>query len=191
MLDFQQEKFDDSFMIWGGVSFKGLVPSAAPIFVSDLKDEWKNLGNQVGRGVNGLMYAHMVTSKAVPAVRELYGNRAIWQDDPARIHRTAEAVQACSVFSSRIPHELQAPKMADVWPIENVWSIIKGKVLEKEPKSKPQLKKVITQVWRQVDSDKALCRKLMKSIPDRLQAVLDVEGEQIRRSDYRRGDLEE
>ena len=81
--------------------------------------------------------------------------------------------------------------MADVLPIENVWSIIKAKVLRKEPKSKPQLKKVITQVWRQVDSDKPLCRKLMKSIPDRLQAVLDVKGEQIRRSDYRRGDLEE
>ena len=61
----------------------------------------------------------------IPQLMELYRNRAIWQDDPTMIHRTAEAVQACSVFSSRIPHKHQTPKMADVWPIENVWSIIK------------------------------------------------------------------
>ena len=36
-LDFKQEKFDESFMIWGGLSLKGLVPSDAPIFVCDLK----------------------------------------------------------------------------------------------------------------------------------------------------------
>ena len=45
LLDFPQEKFDTSFMIWGGVSWKGLIPSAAPVFVSDLKDEWRTLYN--------------------------------------------------------------------------------------------------------------------------------------------------
>ena len=34
--------------------------------------------------------------------------------------------------------------MADVWPIENVWAILKQKVMEQEPKSKDQLKMVIT-----------------------------------------------
>jgi hypothetical protein len=174
LLDFQQEKFGEAFMIRGGLSLKGLVPSAAPIFVCDLKEEWRRLGNQLGRGVNGLMYSHMVTSHVVPAVRQLYGNRAVWQDDPARIHRTAEALEACGAFPSRIPHDIQAPKMADVWPIENVWAIVKERVMEKEPQTKTQLKKVITKVWQEIHSDKALCRRLISSIPDRLQAVISV-----------------
>ena len=62
----------------------------------------------------------MVTKHAVAAVQKLYGNHAVWQDDPARIHCTAEALQACKAFSARIPHDVQAPKMANVWPIENV-----------------------------------------------------------------------
>ena len=70
------------------------------------------------------MYAYMVRTRAVPAVKKLYGTRVVWQDDPATIHRTAEALLSCSAFSKRIPHELQAPKMAYIWPIENVWSIM-------------------------------------------------------------------
>ena len=54
--------------------------------------------------------AHMTRTKAVPAVKKLYRTRAIWQDDTVTIHRTADVLEACSAFSKRIPHELQAPK---------------------------------------------------------------------------------
>ena len=43
--------------------------------------------------------------------------------------------------------------MADIWPIENVWAIMKDRVREKEPKSKAELKKVISKVWREMDMD--------------------------------------
>ena len=127
------------------------------------------------------MYAHMVRTIAVPAVKKMYGNRAVWQDDPATIHRTPEALEACSAFGTRIPHEHQAPKMADIWPIENVWAILKDRVKEKEPKTKAELKKVIIKVWKEMDRDKVLCRNLISSIPVRLQAVIDVGGRQITR----------
>ena len=64
------------------------------------------------------------------------------------------ALEACSAFKTRIRQEIQAPKMADIWPIENVWAILKERVKAKESKSKAQYKKVITQVWRQMDRDK-------------------------------------
>ncbi len=67
-----------------------------------------------GGGLTGQVYAHTVTKHAV---QKLYGNHADWQDDPARIHRTAEALQACKAFSACIPHDVQAPKMTDVWPL--------------------------------------------------------------------------
>ena len=32
----------------------------------------------------------------VPAVNKLYGQRGLWQDDPDTIHRTYNALEACS-----------------------------------------------------------------------------------------------
>jgi len=66
----------------------------------------------------------------------------VFQDDGATIHRAEVSLRAVEeTFTSRVDHTTQAPKMADVWPIENVWSILKGKVAEKECSNDPQLKK--------------------------------------------------
>ena len=75
-------------------------------------------------------------------------------------------------------------QMADIWPIENVWSIVKNMVKAKEPKSKQELKITIKAVWKENDSDKQLCKSVISSIPDRRGAVISVVGKQIRRSDY-------
>ena len=37
LLDYPQEKFDQNLMLWGGVTYKGLVPPRRPIFVDELK----------------------------------------------------------------------------------------------------------------------------------------------------------
>ena len=64
----------------------------------------------------------MVRTKCVDAVNAVYPDGdAIWQDDPARsIHRTKDALAACSAFPERIPHDQQAAKCSDIWPIEQV-----------------------------------------------------------------------
>ena len=72
--------------------------------------------------------------------------------------------------------------MSNVWPIENVWSILKGKVAEKECSNDQQLNKAM----REIDNDKSLCRHLMASLPHRLQAVIDKEGRQIQKEDYKK-----
>ena len=54
----------------------------------------------------------MVIKYAVPAVNEVYKQRAVWQDDPATIHRTPAILEASDAFSSRIPPEEQAHKMS-------------------------------------------------------------------------------
>ena len=58
--------------------------------------------------------------------------------------------------------------MADIWPIENSWAILKARFKEAEPKTKKELKKVIAKVWKEMNKDKALCRNLVTSIPTRL-----------------------
>ena len=70
--------------------------------------------------------------------------------------------------------------MADVWPIENFWSIIKEKVKAAEPQNKEALRQVITKSWRDINSDKELLVKLMFSLPKRLRAVIKKNINQLR-----------
>ena len=60
-------------------------------------------------------------------MREVYPRGdALWQNDPARIHHSQIAHGAVSMnFKNRVPHDQQAAKISDVWPIENVWAILK------------------------------------------------------------------
>ena len=80
--------------------------------MDSVKKEWEGLGNPKSEGVTGNMYSYMITKYAVPAVRKLYGPRAVWQDDPATIHRTQAPLESWTVFQSRIPDEDQATEMA-------------------------------------------------------------------------------
>ena len=43
--------------------------------------------------------------------------------------------------------------MADVWPIENVWAILKDKVAQKKCTNEQQLRKAIVQAWVEIDQD--------------------------------------
>ena len=73
----------------------------------------------------------------------------------------------------------QCPKFLDVWPIENIWGIIKERVAKKKCENLYQLKREITRVWRDLDADKSLHARLMKSILVRCRAVVASHGAQI------------
>ena len=47
--------------------------------------------------------------------------------------------------------------MADIWPVKNIWSIVKEMIKSNETKNKAQLKTIINRVWREINSDKELC----------------------------------
>ena len=57
----------------------------------------------------------------------------------------------------------------DVWPIENLWGILNMRVKAREPLTKEDLRRIIEEEWCKIDDDKDLCRRLMRSIPKRLQ----------------------
>ena len=182
LLDHQQEKYSVSLMIFGAVSVRGLLPPESPIFVDQLLSQWE----PKPKSVNGQIYADMNKTDVGPAAKVLYPRGdGVWQDDPATIHRCPAAIDAVAEsFKFRVPHDKQAPKMADVWPIENVWAIIKQKVKESEPANKEALRKTIVKVWREINDDKALLARLIFSIPRRLQAVILNNGDQIRPNEY-------
>ena len=75
-------------------------------------------------------------------------------------------------------------KFADIWVIENVWAIIKDRLAAKKYTSLKSMKKDIVKIWREIDQDKPLCRRLISSMPKRFNAVITKKGEQIIKKDY-------
>jgi len=63
----------------------------------------------------------------------------------------------------------------DLNPIENMWSIMKNKVSERQPSSLKALQESIKQVWLK-EFPKEYCQELIASMPRRLQAVIDNKG---------------
>ena len=77
--------------------------------------------------------------------------------------------------------EDQAAKMDDVWPIENVWGIIVEKLRFKKFKTMAGLKRAICKIWREIDVE--TCKRMMYSIPLRLNEVIKNEGRRISKVD--------
>jgi hypothetical protein len=134
-----EEKYSVGDKIWGGVTANGLIPAESPIFVSDLFKEYEK---PHPKSVSGRTYSDMVKENAHAAVLDAYPNGdGIWQDDGARIHRCPEVLEAVDqCFKYKVDQVIQAPKMADFWPIENVWAMIKGKIASKPTNTLKQLK---------------------------------------------------
>ena len=59
----------------------------------------------------------------------------------------------------------------DLNPIENLWTILKNKVSERQPTDAKILEQAIKEVWVR-DISPAYCRNLVESMPRRLEAVI-------------------
>ena len=57
------------------------------------------------------------------------------------------------------------PNSTDIWPIENVWAIIKQDLPQVSFTTIPEMKKQIIKAWQKIDADKELCHNLIASIP--------------------------
>ena len=103
------------------------------------------------------------------------------------------AVHKCSVFmqdgapchrAKIVTQFLKAQKInildwpgnsPDLNPIENLWTILKNKVSERQPTNAKMLEQAIKEVWVR-DISPAYCRNLVESRPRRLEAVIKAKG---------------
>lgn len=178
------EKFSPGTMLFGGVSWRGLIPTNAPIFVDDFLQDNFDFERGEKKTVNGDRYS-VLLRQFQPEVLRLYPNRdAIWQDDGATIHRTADVLRNVDhLFLERVPAAVQCAKFDDCWPIENLWGIIKERIGLQEFTSLVQLKARITEIWQGVS--RRTCRKFISSIPKRCRVVIRKQGQRLSRNDYR------
>ena len=62
----------------------------------------------------------------------------------------------------------------DLNPIKNLWSILDSNLKDRRPQSKAELFQVLQVGWNRLDVD--LLRRLVESMPRRIQAVIDANG---------------
>ncbi|KAF2354008.1 hypothetical protein FHG87_015235 [Trinorchestia longiramus] len=84
------------------------------------------------------------------------------------------------IIGAKITNDRQAFNMVNVWLIKQVWAITKERVKEVEAGDKG----VIKQKWQEINIDKELCKRLIRFIPKRLQAVLGEDETLITKEHY-------
>jgi hypothetical protein len=180
-----QQKYSAGVMLFGGISSRGLIPRRSPIFIDEwLKSQCKKL-NKERISMDRFLYVKLVKQKLKPHIDKLYNNvDVIWQDDADPKHRSRYALDNLGeLFCERIEPEEQASKMADIWPIENVWGYMKEKLEENEFENVTMLKKEIVTIWNTITPQ--MCSKWINSIPRRLQCLIKKKGYSIKKEDYK------
>lgn len=179
-----QVKFSPGILVYGGISSRGLIPNNSPIFIDEwLASECRKIGKRKIT-MDRFLYIQLIEEELKPHIDELYDDVAtIWQDDGDSKHRSQFALEQISeLFSDRVEPEEQADKMADIWPIENIWGHIKEKLRGEDIESITMLKRRVGDIWRAITPQ--MCSKLINSIPRRLQCLIDKDGYQVNKKDY-------
>jgi (2Fe-2S) ferredoxin len=149
-----------SAMVWGCISYKGV---------------GKIRILEPGIRMNSAWYCSILENEVTETLQEHYhgSNTAKFQDDGAPCHRAKVVIRKCKELGIRqIPWPGQSP---DCNVIENVWSVLKSKVREHNPKTLNQLKATIHQVWYN-EITPEYCKRLINSMPTRLKSVIRVHG---------------
>ena len=179
-----REKFSPGVMLWGGISWKGLIPKDAPVFVDEFLDGYQ-WSNGTKKTVNGARYEDLISNVAYPSVMKQHPkHQAIFQTDAAKIHRPAVVLQMVdSLFSERIPVDVQSPRFDDVWAIETVWWIIDEKLFDVKYSNLIELKKEIKSIWRLFSSQK--CQSIISSMVRRTSLLTENGGKRVSHDHYR------
>ncbi|CAJ0964526.1 unnamed protein product [Ranitomeya imitator] len=145
-------KFPQSLMIWGCMSGKDTGESAV-----------------ITASINAQVYVDILDSFIIPSIERMFGDdEMIFQDENASCHR-AKIVK--TFLEKRHIRSMSWPAIsADLNPIENLWWKLKKMVHDKDPTCKADLATAIRERWSQIDEDS--CVTLIKSMPQRLQAVI-------------------
>lgn len=149
-------KHPPSVMIWGGMSAHG----RAGLFFLPKRTT-----------MNGVSYLEMLKDKL--PIHMVIHNCNIFMQDGAPCHRAKIVIE---FLKNKKIETLDWPgNSPDLNPIENLWSLMKDKVAEKQPSSLSCLEKAIKDVWvTEISQD--YCKSLVNSMPRRLQMVIQNKG---------------
>ena len=143
-------------MIWGGMSING---TAGLFFLLP------------GTTMNGQKYLDLLKNKL--ELHMAVHKCSVFMQDGAPCHRAKIVTPFLKAQKINI---LDWPgNSPDLNPNENLWTILKNKVSERQPTDANILEQAIKEVWVR-DISPAYCRNLVESMPRRLEAVIKAKG---------------
>ncbi|CAF3138914.1 unnamed protein product [Rotaria sp. Silwood2] len=173
-------KYPVGVMFWGAICTKGLIPQDGPInFTQWLRDQ-RPKNNSKRFYMTGELYAKFLDEEAIPAIAEVVEDQDefIFQDDQDSKHRTKVAMNVIADhFEERIEPDDGDAKFADVWPIENVWGMLKEKTRAQTFDNLDSLVDFISLEWQKITPEQ--CEAMIDKIPKRLAQVIQRDGNQV------------
>jgi hypothetical protein len=173
-------KYPVGVMFWDGICTQGLIPLDGPInFTQWLRDQ-RSDNNSKRLYMTGELYAKFLDEEAIPAIAEVVEDldEFIFQDDQDSKHRTKVAMNVIADhFEERIEPDDGDAKFADVWPIENVWGILKEKTRAQAFDSLNSLVDFISLEWEKITPEQ--CEAMIDKIPKRLAQMIQLNGNQV------------
>lgn len=158
----QRQKFPVKQMFWGCFCEAGL----GPLYPCN-------------GTVNTDRYISILEHQLIPTTTLWYPNSADWTfvQDNAPCHASKKTKKWLSDHHVRTMQ--WPPNSPDLNPIENLWGVLKQKLLRLGSHSKPQLIENVQKMWFEDEDIKALCATLIESMPKRVSEVLKNHGEAI------------
>ena len=152
------EKFGGgkSIMVWGAITFKG--PSKLIICRQSVTAD----------------YYQSIIGQILPELIEQYNlETPYFQQDGARAHTAYETINFIRSLNVNILE--WAAQTSDLNPIENVWGQMKRILGNKRFKTLNELELAVVECWNSLSLD--YFQTLIKSMPSRIQAVIDANGD--------------
>jgi transposase len=113
----------------------------------------------------------------IKSMREFYPEGPwLFQQDNVRFHKTAETIEFMHAKGVTWLDEWP-PWSPDLNPCENLWNVLKARVYTRYPQTMEELEKFIREEYAAVDI--AFIQHACRSMPRRLQLVIDYEGHKI------------
>lgn len=148
-------------MFWGCFSYKG-TGSLVPI-----------------EGMmNSLKYKDLLEQRLQAELDKVDANgEAVFQQDSAPCHVSKTMVK---YFKDKNISRLEWPgNSPDLNPIESLWAIVKARLRKIDCTTKTKLIEAVIQVWFRDQQISEICQKLIDSMPERVEKVLNAKGGHI------------
>lgn len=128
--------------------------------------------------VDGMMnsekYIDILQNYAIPQLQEQFFGQGVFQQDLAPCHTSKMVSRFMTEQKIRV---LAWPgNSPDMNPIENLWSIVKHKLHQKDCSNKLQLTEAIADIWENGADWETVNQKLVNSMPNRVKMLLKAKG---------------
>jgi len=155
----QEKQLHGKVSLWGCICAEGL--GHAELYAGSL---------------DSIRHRDILRHSLIKSFRQFYPSGP-WnfQQDNVRFHTTPETV---TYLHERGVTLIEWPPWSpDLNPIENLWNVLKARVYARFPQSMEEMEAVIREEW--ADIDLKFISRICRSMPQRLQLLLDNNGHKI------------